>query len=382
MNEDVTIWSMTDLYSWFRKYLNKFLNPPENLDFNTWWQQEKEEFYFALSLKLWRYNFKNFQSHYSGTEIKLQDLIQNLCKDSASQNFWLSTYLALLIKIDLSALSNWEDNSACQSVWLQLSSSLGTCQKWLPAVTDFTATFMVLSFNRLAKLKNALNCIFNQTISNWKLIIVDGGSSDGSVEYCQELANIDPRIHFIHRPDLPRGQQGIIRTMEILIQESQTELIVFCPDDDWFSPNYLEILTPLYRQYPHAGMALPTYKIYDAKGIYSGSDFGPFLPEAGLIDPKIELQRAAVIGLCGQGGLYRREVLMEKGLDLLKPRQDSPPSLMGWDYVINMFVYANYQVSHSPTPVFNITVDDTTAVSGGTNSCFGLIIRILLLTTN
>lgn len=95
--------------------------------------------------------------------------------------------------------------------------------------------------NRLELLKEALNSVINQTYQNFKLIIVNDGSSDGTRDYLNTL--VDPRISVIHH----KTPQGACTSRNKAIAALDTELVTGLDDDDVFLPHRLEQLLSVYN---------------------------------------------------------------------------------------------------------------------------------------
>ena len=48
-------------------------------------------------------------------------------------------------------------------------------------------------------LEECIDSVLNQTYQNFELILVDDGSTDGSAEICDRLAEEDKRVRVIHQ---------------------------------------------------------------------------------------------------------------------------------------------------------------------------------------
>lgn len=56
-------------------------------------------------------------------------------------------------------------------------------------------------YNAAATFRRCAASILSQTYTDFELILVDDGSTDGSVTLCDELAKKDPRVRVIHQPN-------------------------------------------------------------------------------------------------------------------------------------------------------------------------------------
>jgi glycosyltransferase involved in cell wall biosynthesis len=83
---------------------------------------------------------------------------------------------------------------------------------------------------------NALRSIFCQTYLNWELLVVDDGTTDGSISLLNTLA--DPRVKIYSD-----GQnRGLSWRLNQITQEAQGEIIVRMDADDLMHPNRIKSL--------------------------------------------------------------------------------------------------------------------------------------------
>lgn len=54
-------------------------------------------------------------------------------------------------------------------------------------------------YNHLAFLIQDIKSILSQTHTNFELIIINDGSTDGTQEFLQKLDGFDPKFHIIHQ---------------------------------------------------------------------------------------------------------------------------------------------------------------------------------------
>ena len=64
-----------------------------------------------------------------------------------------------------------------------------------------TVSVVVPVFNAEAFIDLAISSVVAQTFQDWELIVVDGGSSDGTRQIVLEQIKRDPRIHLIDNID-------------------------------------------------------------------------------------------------------------------------------------------------------------------------------------
>lgn len=109
-----------------------------------------------------------------------------------------------------------------------------------PLVSVITPTF-----NRVDRLKKSIDSALNQTYSNFELIVIDDGSSDGTAEYVKGLK--DSRIKYLYKEN--EGSAGAARNHGIL--EASGELVAFLDSDDEWTPNKLEDQVKIFAKTPH-----------------------------------------------------------------------------------------------------------------------------------
>lgn len=115
-------------------------------------------------------------------------------------------------------------------------------------------TIIVPLYNKVAEVGRALKSILTQTISEYELLIIDGGSTDGSLNVVEPYLQ-DSRIRLLHQKSkgLPAGRNEAIH-------EAKGDLIAFLDADDEWHPNFLETIIRLYNTYPGAGIYATAYE--------------------------------------------------------------------------------------------------------------------------
>lgn len=90
-------------------------------------------------------------------------------------------------------------------------------------------------YNSNHYLKKCLRSISIQTYENLEIIVIDDGSTDGSIEICKEFAAGEPRMHIFYEEHL-----GVTLARKKGICEAKGKYITFVDSDDWIEADYFE----------------------------------------------------------------------------------------------------------------------------------------------
>jgi glycosyltransferase involved in cell wall biosynthesis len=90
-------------------------------------------------------------------------------------------------------------------------------------------------YNSNLYLRLAINSLLDQTFTNFELILIDDGSTDGSSLLCDEYAMLDSRIIVIHQSNV-----GICAARNVGLEISRGKYISFFDHDDECLPTMLE----------------------------------------------------------------------------------------------------------------------------------------------
>lgn len=93
-------------------------------------------------------------------------------------------------------------------------------------------------------LNRCMDSILKQTFEDFKVILIDDGSTDRSGKICDEYAEIDTRIQVVHKEN-----SGVADTRNKGLEKVRTEYITFIDADDYVDSNYLETLYRLMMKY-------------------------------------------------------------------------------------------------------------------------------------
>lgn len=100
-------------------------------------------------------------------------------------------------------------------------------------------------YNTSQYLSRCIKHVFHQTYTDWELILVDDGSTDGSGEICDEVAKKNGQtVCVIHQRN-----QGASVARKVGIEHSRGEWLTFVDSDDIVEDDYLEKLYGAMNQY-------------------------------------------------------------------------------------------------------------------------------------
>ncbi len=107
-------------------------------------------------------------------------------------------------------------------------------------------TVLITTYNRESFICQAINSVINQTCRNWKILLVDDGSSDNTIEKVETYFPKGMPITIIHNPT----NLGQSRSLNIGLAQIDTPYLVQLDSDDLFYPFTIEVLINEARKQP------------------------------------------------------------------------------------------------------------------------------------
>lgn len=182
-----------------------------------------------------------------------------------------------------------------------------------------------------------INSILNQTYRNIEVILIDDGSTDGSLKICRNYENIDKRVKVIATPN-----KGVSSARNIGISKASGKYLQFVDSDDTIASEMIERLVVAIETYKmdivFCGMSMIT--LDDNQRVKSRVDFSSKVmgKECVLTNkvfmeklPYIMLNTVLLEGPCNK--IYRKDIF-----DKLKLEFAEDISL-GEDFLVNMEYY-------------------------------------------
>src|SRR5690606_2369996 len=113
-----------------------------------------------------------------------------------------------------------------------------------------TLSIIIVSFNTKDLLKACLTSLLSQTNSNDEIIVVDNGSSDGSVEM---IKRDFPQIKILANSD----NLGYAQANNQGIEASSGDLVLLLNSDTLLKSNALKSMRKFFKNHPKVGIASP-----------------------------------------------------------------------------------------------------------------------------
>src|SRR3954469_1098404 len=114
----------------------------------------------------------------------------------------------------------------------------------IPAAAPAVSVIMPV-YNARAYVAEAIDSVLAQTFGDFELILVDDGSTDGSLDILRGYEKRDPRVRVISRPNT-----GIVGALNDGLKLARGEFIARIDADDASLPNRFEKEIAFLRAHP------------------------------------------------------------------------------------------------------------------------------------
>lgn len=105
-------------------------------------------------------------------------------------------------------------------------------------------SFIVPVFNTEKFLDRCIDSILNQSCPDFECILVDDGSSDGSLKKCEQYCDKDSRIKVIHKEN-----GGVTSARKAGVEASEGEYIIFVDSDDDIEKETVRLCKDVHDKY-------------------------------------------------------------------------------------------------------------------------------------
>ena len=103
--------------------------------------------------------------------------------------------------------------------------------------SEVLISVIVPVYNTEQYLQDCIQSIISQSFTNWELILVDDGSTDGSAAMCDEYTKKDSRVRVFHK-----ANGGVSSARNLGLKHAKGKWVTFIDSDDWLESSYLSVL--------------------------------------------------------------------------------------------------------------------------------------------
>lgn len=104
-------------------------------------------------------------------------------------------------------------------------------------MTSEKISIIVPVYNAENYLRRCIDSILEQTYTNFELLLINDGSTDGSAKILEEVKESDSRIRIVHKKN-----EGVSATRNLGLKLATGDYITFIDSDDFVDKLYLEVL--------------------------------------------------------------------------------------------------------------------------------------------
>lgn len=124
-----------------------------------------------------------------------------------------------------------------------------------------SVTIILTTLNGERYLARSIDSCLAQTHDDFELLIVDGGSTDSTLEIIAKYD--DPRIRVIHQPDNSGKLPG---ALNLGMANAAGAFITWTQDDSWYEPNAVESMVTYLESHPETALVYTDFWIVDESG--------------------------------------------------------------------------------------------------------------------
>jgi GT2 family glycosyltransferase len=180
-----------------------------------------------------------------------------------------------------------------------------------PVNSEFSV--IIPNWNGVEHLPTCLDSLRRQTIERVEVMVVDNGSTDGSL---QLLGDRYPEVRLLALGE----NRGFAGACNAGMRAAEGEFTVLLNNDTEVDAQWLEEVRSAFKRHPEAGMVASKMLLFDRRDMFhTAGDFyrvdgvpgnrGVWQQDDGQYDDE-----EYVFGACGGSAAYRREMLAEVGL--------------------------------------------------------------------
>lgn len=159
-------------------------------------------------------------------------------------------------------------------------------------------TVLLPVYNGEQYIAEAVTSILEQTYTDFELLVMDDGSTDGTPQVLAPFAARDTRVRLYRREN-----RGLIATLNEGLAMASTELVARMDADDHAMPQRLALQKAFMDEHPHMALCGTGMEMYESGRMVTPRSNAPFdilcLFGSPLAHPTVMYRRSVVLGLGG-----------------------------------------------------------------------------------
>jgi glycosyltransferase involved in cell wall biosynthesis len=168
---------------------------------------------------------------------------------------------------------------------------------------------VIPTYNYSKYIGEAIRSVYDQTLQDFEIIVVDDGSTDNTKEIVQSFGE---KIRYFYQ-----SQQGPAKARNKGIMESRGKFVAFLDSDDVWLPTKLEKQVKKFGENSGTGMVLTDNFLFDEAGIYreyvnkkgyllTGDVVANILINSGVVTPTVMVRRDVFARI----GMFEEDLLI------------------------------------------------------------------------
>lgn len=198
-----------------------------------------------------------------------------------------------------------------------------------------TISIILPTYNGARHIRQSINSCLAQSYGNLEVIVVDGGSQDGTVDLVEKYT--DPRVRLIHQENNTGRLPG---ALNLGMAQATGDYLTWTHDDNWYAPQAIGVMTRTLESNPDTAFVYCDYWKVNADG-HTLSRFRALPPK--------HLDEGNCVGHCF---LYRRLVR-----DIIG--EYDPEFFLAEDYEYWLRVRRSFQMSCLSEALYYYRVHET-----------------------
>ena len=124
-----------------------------------------------------------------------------------------------------------------------------------------TISIITPVYNGARFIEACIQVVIDQHCTEAEHIIIDGGSTDGTVNVIERYAAKYPHIRWVSEPD--QGQSDAMNKGLVL---ARGEIVGFLNVDDYYEPNVLNRVADIFKALPEPSLLVGNCNVWDDAG--------------------------------------------------------------------------------------------------------------------